>query len=77
MAMVARKASYPTPIGGSPGQPSSHYLANVSAYRSNTHRIDSGHGFFTSPTESEFSETFEIPESVKYVLMGEHLNLHG
>ena len=66
MAIVATKAPYPTPVSGSPGQPTTHYLTNLSAYRSNTQKAESNHGFFSSPTESEFSESYEVPDSVKY-----------
>ena len=77
--MLASKPAYPTAVGGSPNHvvtanpsssSSSQYPSTTTA--SSTHRSQatsagSSHGFFASPTESEFSESYEVPETVKYV----------
>lgn len=56
MAMLASKSPYPAPGAGS--------VYNKDVYRSNV-------GNFASPTESEFSETYEASDSVRcdYILL--------
>ncbi|KAF1991719.1 MAP kinase-like protein [Aulographum hederae CBS 113979] len=62
MAMLASKASYPghNPAAG----PSTSYTPNVANYRIQASSRDH-HGFFASPTESEFSEHYDSTNSVR------------
>lgn len=64
--MLAPKAPYPTSTGVAPGQASmaGQYSAALSSHR--TPLLGGAHnGTFVSPTESEFSEAFEGPGSVR------------
>ena len=68
MAMLASKNSYPAPLGiSSSGHASSagqQYAAGIAAYK--VPAMTAAHnGTFASPTESEFSETFEGPDPVR------------
>ncbi|KAF2460247.1 Ste11-type MAPKK kinase [Lineolata rhizophorae] len=68
MAMLASKAPYPASFGASSGPSSSQYSKNMSSsYRDRVQatRVPANEGHFASPTESEFSETFDSPDSVK------------
>ena len=65
MAMLASKSPYPAPALGGSGQ-SSQYASNVSNYRVHATAARSDPGFFASPTESEFSESYDTPDSVRY-----------
>lgn len=64
--MLASKAPYPTATGMASAQASTaaQYSAGLSSHRTpvlgGTHN-----GTFVSPTESEFSDAFEGPDSVK------------
>jgi len=55
MALLTTKATYPA---AGMGQASSRYAYPVHQPREN-------HGFFVSPTESEFSEHYDSPQSIK------------
>jgi hypothetical protein len=61
--MLASKPPYPTPSLGGSG--SSQYPASVATYRVQA-ASRSDHAFFASPTESEFSEAYDTPDSVRY-----------
>ncbi|KAF2498121.1 Ste11-type MAPKK kinase [Lophium mytilinum] len=63
MAMLASKSPYPTPSLG--GSASSQYPTTVSSYRVQA-ASRSDHAFFASPTESEFSESYDTPDSVRH-----------
>ena len=67
MAMLAPKSSYPAPLGASSGQQSSQYSSSASGYRNRAAVAREGNGFFTSPTESEFSEAYDAPDSIRFV----------
>ncbi|KAI9818486.1 MAG: ATP binding [Pycnora praestabilis] len=64
MAMLASKSPYPAPLGLSSGQPlSTQYSTGGSAHRGPT-MISAIHNV-ASPTESEFSEVYDDPDSVR------------
>ena len=66
MAMLAHKTSFPTQMGIGPSQiPSSRdYTSTIASHR--TPLLGSNqNGPFASPTESEFSEAFDGPDSVR------------
>lgn len=65
MAMLASKSPYPAPTLGGSGQ-SSQYASNLSNYRVHATAARSDHAFFASPTESEFSESYDTPDSVRH-----------
>ena len=66
MAVLASKATYPSSMGMGSSQPPSagQFSATVSSRRIPTAGV-SHHAPFASPTESEFSEGFEGPDSVR------------
>lgn len=66
MAMLASKSQYVAPMGNS-APASSHYPPSSASHR-HPHTSAAAHNGtrFASPTESEFSETFDAPGSVKY-----------
>jgi hypothetical protein len=66
-AMLASKSPFPTAPLGSSGSGSAQY-ANVANYRSHAAASRSDHAFFASPTESEFSESYDAPDAVRYVV---------
>ena len=55
MAMLASKPSFPAPLGAT------QYPSNSAAYRS------VNNGVYGSPTESEFSDSSRMSDTVKYV----------
>ena len=66
MAMLASKSSFSNSMGMGSSQASSagQYTAGLSSHR--TPVIGSAHnGPFGSPTESEFSDAFDGPDSVR------------
>ncbi len=66
MAMLASKAPYPSSMGMSSSQSTSaaQYSAGLSNHR--TPVVGTTHSApFASPTESEFSEAFDGPDSVR------------
>ncbi len=66
--MLATKSPYPAPVPGSPGHTSiSQYGSGLPAHRNHAASASSNQGFFASPTESEFSESYEVPDSVRFV----------
>lgn len=65
--MLASKSPFPAPLGSSSNQSSSQYTTNMSGYRVQHATASSNHGYYTSPTESEFSENFDTPDSVRYI----------
>jgi mitogen-activated protein kinase kinase kinase len=66
--MLASKSPYPTPsLGGSSSQASAQYNSSISNYRSHASNARADHSMFASPTESEFSETYDAPDAVRYV----------
>jgi mitogen-activated protein kinase kinase kinase len=67
MATLAPKLQHPaTVVAGNPASlATSQYASNVSSNRQTPASAVSNHGFFASPTESEFSESYEVPESIK------------
>lgn len=67
MAMLASKSQYVAPMGNSAPASSSHYPPSSASHR-HPHASAAAHNGtrFASPTESEFSETFDAPGSVKY-----------
>jgi mitogen-activated protein kinase kinase kinase len=69
MAMLASKSPYSAPAmgGGAPSQPTAQYNSNPSSYRTHATPARTEHAFFASPTESEFSEIYDAPDSVRYV----------
>ncbi|KAF9633838.1 hypothetical protein BFW01_g4732 [Lasiodiplodia theobromae] len=66
MAMLASKSQYVAPMGNSAPASSSHYPPSSASHR-HPHTSAAAHNGtrFASPTESEFSETFDAPGSVK------------
>ncbi|KAK3078942.1 hypothetical protein LTS18_006151, partial [Coniosporium uncinatum] len=62
MAMLASKATYPQHSASSGA---SQYLPNAANYRLQPNASRDNHGFFASPTESEFSEHYDTPNSVR------------
>lgn len=68
MAMLASKSAYPVPPVG---LPAGHATSAGQQYTTavSTHKVPamstSLNGTFASPTESEFSEAFEGPDSVR------------
>lgn len=68
MAMVASKVSYMSGRDAASGQahPAALRSATVSNHR-NQAAMSSNHGNFASPTESEFSDVYDGPDSVRYV----------
>jgi mitogen-activated protein kinase kinase kinase len=69
MAMLASKSPYPTPsLGGSSSQASAQYNSSISNYRNHASNARADHSMFASPTESEFSEIYDAPDAVRYVL---------
>jgi mitogen-activated protein kinase kinase kinase len=64
MAMLASKSPYPAPLGGTSSQPSAQYNSSVSSYRNLAAAPRTEH-FFASPTESEFSELYDAPDSIR------------
>lgn len=54
MAVLAARAPYPAPLAASSG---------IASYRTQSR---DNHGFFASPTESEFSERYDAQDSVRY-----------
>ncbi|KAF2263447.1 Ste11-type MAPKK kinase [Lojkania enalia] len=68
MAMLASKSPYPTPSlgGGSSSQSSTQYATSASTYRTHASAARTEHAFFASPTESEFSELYDAPDSVRH-----------
>lgn len=68
--MLASKAPYPTPsLGGTASQSSAPYSSTVASYRTHASNARADHSMFASPTESEFSEIYDAPDSVRYVSM--------
>lgn len=65
MTMLAAKATYSSSMGMGTTQAASagQYSAGLSNHR--TPVVGSSHPPFASPTESEFSEAFDGPESVR------------
>lgn len=61
--MLASKSPYTPSLGGPSG--SSHYPSTVASYRVQATTSGGNHGFFASPTESEFSESYDAPDSVR------------
>ena len=69
MAMLASKSPYPAPLGvlssGHASSSNQQYPTSIA-----THKVPAmatmQSGTFASPTESEFSEAFEGPDSVRY-----------
>lgn len=75
MAMLASKSQYVAPTGNSAPTPSSHYPSSAASHRHPATSTAGHHGTrLASPTESEFSETFDAPGSVRY---GIRNNLRG
>ncbi|KAF2463489.1 protein kinase byr2 [Lindgomyces ingoldianus] len=67
MAMLASKSPYPAPsLGGGSLQSSTQYGSNVASYRNHATAARTEHAFFSSPTESEFSEVYDAPDSVRH-----------
>ncbi|KAF1993355.1 Pkinase-domain-containing protein [Amniculicola lignicola CBS 123094] len=66
MAMLASKSPYPTPSLNGGGSQSSAPYSGVSAYRTHATAARAEHAFFASPTESEFSELYDAPDSVRH-----------
>ncbi|KAF2760479.1 protein kinase byr2 [Pseudovirgaria hyperparasitica] len=66
MAMLAAKSPFPTSLGSSSTQSSNQYTSNMSSYRTQPSAGRSEHAFFASPTESEFSETYDGPDAVRH-----------
>ncbi|OJD35955.1 ste ste11 protein kinase [Diplodia corticola] len=65
MAMLASKSQYVAPMGNS-APTSSHYPPSSASHRHPHASATAHHGTrFASPTESEFSETYDAPDSVK------------
>lgn len=66
--MLASKSPYSAPaMGGSaPSQPPAQYNSSSSSYRTHATPARTEHAFFASPTESEFSEIYDAPDSVRY-----------
>ena len=68
MAMLASKLPYPAPsMGGAGSQSSAQYTSSVSSYRSHPSGARLDHSMFASPTESEFSESYDAPDSIRCV----------
>lgn len=66
MAMLASKTPYPAALGGSSGQSSSAaYGSGMSSYRARPAAAGSASGLYASPTESEFSEAYDAPDSIR------------
>ncbi|KAF2089839.1 MAP kinase-like protein [Saccharata proteae CBS 121410] len=66
MAMLASKSQYSAPTASSNGTTSSsHYPANVASHRNQPAASTTRHGAYASPTESEFSESYDAPDSVR------------
>lgn len=66
--MVSSSRSYASPMGHSSQATSSHYNNSGSSHRAQgtTATITPSHeGVYTSPTESEFSEVYDGPDSVR------------
>ncbi|KAF2745846.1 protein kinase byr2 [Sporormia fimetaria CBS 119925] len=66
MAMVASKSPYAAPLGAAPSQQSTQYTPNVVGYRTHATPARTEHAFFASPTESDFSEAYDAPDSVRH-----------
>lgn len=68
MAMLASKSPYPAPsLGGGSSQPSTQYSgSSMSTYRSHATAARTEQPFFASPTESEFSELYDAPDSIRH-----------
>lgn len=67
MAMLASKSQYVAPMGNSAPTPSSHYPSSSASHRHPATSNGAHHGTrFASPTESEFSESYDTPDSVRY-----------
>lgn len=63
--MLASKSAYPAPMGGAGySAPYQH----SPTYRVPTLTATTNQGVFTSPTESEFSETYDTENSIRYVM---------
>lgn len=69
MAMLASKSPYPAPHSASAQQPSSTtQYPSLASYRIQSSSTKDHHGFFASPTESEFSDHYDgAPDAIKYV----------
>ncbi|KAK4963743.1 hypothetical protein LTR28_004467, partial [Elasticomyces elasticus] len=66
MAMLASKSPYPAPLGAASREtPSSALYQSNAGYRPAPSSAGSHHPFFTSPTESEFSDSFDRPDAVR------------
>lgn len=71
MAMLASKSQYVAPVGNSAPTPSSHYPSSSASHRHQPTSTGALHGTrFASPTESEFSESYDAPGSVRYGVQG-------
>ncbi|KAF2199350.1 protein kinase byr2 [Delitschia confertaspora ATCC 74209] len=65
MAMLASKSPFPAPsLGGTGSQSSTQYNAGGSSYRNHMAAARTEH-FIASPTESEFSDIYDAPDSVR------------
>lgn len=62
MAMLASRSA---PLGGAAYNGS---YQTASTYRMPTIVPATNQGVFTSPTESEFSETYDTPDAIRYVM---------
>ncbi|KAL1635650.1 ATP binding [Neofusicoccum ribis] len=64
--MLASKSQYVAPMGNSAPTPSSHYPSSSASHRHPATSNGAHHGTrFASPTESEFSESYDTPDSVR------------
>lgn len=64
--MLASKSPYPAPSLVGASVQSSQYSSSMSSYRAHATAARSDHAFFASPTESEFSEGYDTPDSVRH-----------
>ncbi|KAF2655270.1 protein kinase byr2 [Lophiostoma macrostomum CBS 122681] len=68
MALLASKSPYTSASlgSGASAQAPSQYNSSVSSYRNHATAARTEHAFFASPTESEFSEIYDAPDSIRH-----------
>ena len=72
MAMLAHKTSMPMGMGMGPTSIPRDYVPTPSSSHRTPMSSTMHNGSFASPTESEFSEAFDGPDAVRYILLPFH-----
>lgn len=65
MAMLAHKTSFPSTLGGTTQVSSTRDYGSSTASHMTPVMGSTNNGSFASPTESEFSEAYDGPDSVR------------